>query len=273
MAKKETYEEFVDKFKPKKTTDDCYTPPEVYDLIVDHVNRHVMPLEGHRVLRPFYPGGDYERAEYLPGDVVIDNPPFSIFIKIVRFYQRRGVPFFLFAPALTCGSCFSVPGVTAICTHVSVIYENGAKVNTSFVTNMMGGTHKMIVDGPLCRKLEELQKKDKPDKRKSSLSYDPHLITPAIAGKLAKRGIYFELSSDQCIPVGHVGECQYKVFGSGLLLSDRLATERMAAERMAAERMAAERMAAERQATRERIPITLTAEELAIIEKLNETNE
>ena len=24
----EDYEGFVDKFKPKKTTDDCYTPPE-----------------------------------------------------------------------------------------------------------------------------------------------------------------------------------------------------------------------------------------------------
>lgn len=27
MAYGETYEEFVEKFKPKKTTDDCYTPP------------------------------------------------------------------------------------------------------------------------------------------------------------------------------------------------------------------------------------------------------
>ena len=28
MAKKNIdYEDFVDKFKPKKTTDDCYTPP------------------------------------------------------------------------------------------------------------------------------------------------------------------------------------------------------------------------------------------------------
>lgn len=27
------YEAFVDKFKPKKTTDDCYTPPDVYDTV------------------------------------------------------------------------------------------------------------------------------------------------------------------------------------------------------------------------------------------------
>lgn len=30
MAKGETYTEFVDKFKPKLTTDDCYTPTEIY---------------------------------------------------------------------------------------------------------------------------------------------------------------------------------------------------------------------------------------------------
>lgn len=28
------YDEFVDKFKAKKTTDDCYTPPEVYNAIL-----------------------------------------------------------------------------------------------------------------------------------------------------------------------------------------------------------------------------------------------
>ena len=28
-----TYEGFVEKFKPKLTTDDCYTPPAVYDAV------------------------------------------------------------------------------------------------------------------------------------------------------------------------------------------------------------------------------------------------
>lgn len=31
--KGESYDEFVEKFKPKKTTDDCYTPPEIYEVI------------------------------------------------------------------------------------------------------------------------------------------------------------------------------------------------------------------------------------------------
>lgn len=33
MAYGETYEEFVEKFKPKKTTDDCYTPPLIYEAV------------------------------------------------------------------------------------------------------------------------------------------------------------------------------------------------------------------------------------------------
>lgn len=33
----EDYEAFVGKFKPKKTTDDCYTPPEVYEAVADWV--------------------------------------------------------------------------------------------------------------------------------------------------------------------------------------------------------------------------------------------
>lgn len=34
-TKSKTYEEFVEKFKPKKTTDDCMTPPLVYDAVKD----------------------------------------------------------------------------------------------------------------------------------------------------------------------------------------------------------------------------------------------
>ena len=32
------YEGFVDKFKPRKTTDDCYTPPAIYDEVVRWVD-------------------------------------------------------------------------------------------------------------------------------------------------------------------------------------------------------------------------------------------
>lgn len=29
----EDYKAFVDKFKPKKTTDDCYTPANIYEAV------------------------------------------------------------------------------------------------------------------------------------------------------------------------------------------------------------------------------------------------
>ena len=29
------YQAFVDKFKPKKTTDDCYTPENIYKVVLD----------------------------------------------------------------------------------------------------------------------------------------------------------------------------------------------------------------------------------------------
>ena len=104
MARGESYEEFVQKFEVKRTTDDCYTPPAIYEALLAYIDRRVMPLAGVRVLRPFYPGGDYEREDYGPGDVVIDNPPFSILSKILRHYQARGVRYWLFAPHLTCAN-------------------------------------------------------------------------------------------------------------------------------------------------------------------------
>ena len=54
--KSKTYEEFVEKFKPKKTTDDCYTPPAVYEAVKDWAVKEY-DIEGKEIVRPFYPGG------------------------------------------------------------------------------------------------------------------------------------------------------------------------------------------------------------------------
>ena len=61
MARGETYEEFTAKFEPKRTTDDCYTPPEVYDCVLRWAHREY-GFDLAKVARPFYPGGDYERG-------------------------------------------------------------------------------------------------------------------------------------------------------------------------------------------------------------------
>ena len=132
MARGETYEEFTAKFEPKRTTDDCYTPPEVYDCVLRWAHREY-GFDLAKVARPFYPGGDYEREEYPQGCTVVDNPPFSILSKIVKHYQERGVGFFLFAPTLT---CMGIRNCCKVVTGVGVTYANGASVNTSFVTNL-----------------------------------------------------------------------------------------------------------------------------------------
>lgn len=128
------YTAFVDKFKPKKTTDDCYTPENVYQAVADWVAKEY-GIDPARMVRPFWPGADYEAMEYPEGCVVVDNPPFSILAKIIRHYQERGVRFFLFSPMLTLfGNARE--DVCCIATDLEVIYENGARVKTSFITNL-----------------------------------------------------------------------------------------------------------------------------------------
>ena len=45
------YEAFVDKFKPKLTTDDCYTPPSIYE-IVKHWACNEYGIDPAKVVRP-----------------------------------------------------------------------------------------------------------------------------------------------------------------------------------------------------------------------------
>ena len=43
------YAEFIEKFKPKKTTDDCYTPGNIYDVVpvsYTHLDVYKRQLEG-----------------------------------------------------------------------------------------------------------------------------------------------------------------------------------------------------------------------------------
>lgn len=68
------YEGFVKKFEPKKTTDDCYTPDAVYDAVLDWACKEY-GIRKDGVVRPFWPGGDYENFDYPEDCVVVDNPP------------------------------------------------------------------------------------------------------------------------------------------------------------------------------------------------------
>ena len=243
------YEGFVEKFRPKKTTDDCYTPDNVYAAARDWAVRKYR-LEGAEIVRPFWPGGDYEAFDYPAGCVVIDNPPFSIISKIVRFYHENRIAYFLFAPYLTnlnIGAGLSdVNHVIAPCT---VRYENGAGVPTSFVTNL--GDDFILSAPDLMDAIKKANDANMKAVKKSlpKYVYPDCVVTSALFGYLCHHHTTFALKRSECAFIRGIDALGDKgIFGGGFIISERAAAERVAAERAAAERAAAERAAAERAA-------------------------
>ena len=221
------YEGFVDKFVPKKTTDDCYTPQPIYDAVLEYVGEQV-DLSGKNILRPFKPGGDYENEIYNDNDVVIDNPPFSILSQIVRFYHSRGIPFFLFAPALTLFDSCRINGepITKIVCGVTITYENEAKVSTSFLTNMWGDGA-VIADGDLYTRLDKVNNKP-PTAHLRSYVPPKYLISAARLQKITKRGISLTIPRNELYRVRKLNDGT-AVYGSGFLCSEKAAAEKAAA--------------------------------------------
>ena len=237
------YEAFVEKFKPKKTTDDCYTPPLIYETVRTWACNEY-GIEPDSIVRPFYPGGDYENYNYPDGCTVLDNPPFSILAKICRFYLDRGIRFFLFAPSLT---CFTGKDTRMEMTHIvcdaDITYENGAIVRTAFVTNM-GGDVVARTASDLHDAIEAAMAKIRQENRRElpKYQYPDHILTAAMLQRYSKYGVKFEVRRKDCTRVSKLdaqAEHGKAIFGSGLLLSDAKAAERAAAERAAAERAAA----------------------------------
>lgn len=186
------YDGFVEKFKPKKTTDDCYTPEPVYDVVLDYV-REIVDTTGREIVRPFWPGGDFERFDYPENCIVVDNPSFSIYSKIVRFYTAHGIDFFLFAPALT--QMVVGADVCYIVTMADVTYENGAIVRTSFTTNLLKGVRLRVL-GTLTKRIEAANAKE--DRSVRLTVYPDNVLTVATMGKVAARGVDFDILSEDC---------------------------------------------------------------------------
>jgi hypothetical protein len=239
------YDGFCQKFETKKTTNDCYTPENVYAAVRDWCVKEYN-LAGREIVRPFWPGGDYEAYNYPPDCVVIDNPPFSIVSKIAKWYAATGVSFFLFSPYLT---NFSIGQGDRRIQHIiapcSVTYENSATVDTCFVTNL--DPHFIRSAPDLMDAIEAADKVNRAkDKRElPKYEYPDAVITSARIGYLCKHHTPLTISADDCAFIRKIDTQGDKtIFGGGFLLSERAAAERAAAERAAAERAAAERAAA-----------------------------
>ena len=224
------YQAFVDKFKPKKTTDDCYTPPPVYDAIADWTSEEYK-LDKRRFVRPFYPGGDYQKYDYPAGCVVVDNPPFSILSQICDWYNARGIPFFLFAPGLTCFN--KKAGVCAVCAYAEITYENGANVRTSFLTNLDDARARSAPE--LYRRVMKANNEYQAQFRRElpKYEYPPEVVTAASLGILSQNGVEFAVMPEDCTFIRALDaqrQTGKSIFGGGLLLSAKAAKAAKAAK-------------------------------------------
>lgn len=234
--KTKTYEEFVDKFKVKKTTDDCYTPENIYEVVANYV-ADTYKLDRAKFVRPFYPGGDYEHYDYHDGDIVVDNPPFSIMAQIIHFYAARNIPFFLFANGLTIFSSAASSLCMNICTGITLEYENTAKVCTSFVTNLEECGVRS--DPKLYAALNEANKINVARLHKSvpKYSYPRNVLTAHDVIQMSKYGVDFKVSGRNFVKISCLDsqrKDKKQIFGKGLLLNNAAAAAATAAAAAAA---------------------------------------
>ena len=229
----EEYQAFLEKFEAKKTTDDCYTPDNIYDVVKKWcIERY--GLKGKKIIRPFYPGGDYQKEDYSGDCVVLDNPPFSIISEICEWYTERNIPFFMFAPALTLlGIAKGTMNYVACC--VGVTYANGANVSTSFVTNL--GNKKIVASAELHELVEEANKENlrKMHKELPKYVYPDEVLTSTMLGYMAAHGTSIEIDAKDVHFIRALDsqkESGRGLFGSGFLLSEKAAAEKAAAEKV-----------------------------------------
>lgn len=270
MGKKEEkfndYDGFVEKFKPKKTTDDCYTPPCVYDAVLDWVKRNA-DIKDRPVVRPFWPDADYTKTDYPDGCVVIDNPPFSILSRILKYYEERNIHYFLFSPHLTLLSSNRGCG-TSIVTNSQITYENGAAIPTDFKTNLPDFSDYCVIGCPeLQQAIKEAQSKGRREEKKEKgglpiYSYPDHIVTVSMVANLVDAGLGLHIPAESAVFVRGL-EAQRSIgktiYGGGLLVSDATAEKlKEKASKVKEEKM------------KKTFRFELSETERGIVEKLNE---
>ena len=148
--------------------------------------------------------------KYPENCVVIDNPPFSFLASICDWYNENEIDFFLFSPYLT--------NFTARANHIitdtTITYENGAKVNTSFLTNL--GNVFIESENEGTEKKERTQKK-----------YPSEVLTSTAVGYLSKYGIEFQVKKNECAFIRSLDAQREEgtgTFGGGFLIATKAAT-------------------------------------------------
>ena len=232
------YDAFVEKFKAKHSSDDTFTPKNIYETVRDWSVRRYGIKPGTPIVRPFWPGGDYTKADYPPGCVVIDNPPFSIVKKIVDWYNSYNIRFFIFAPGMSSLSHARDGMTTFISCGNTITFENGASVCVGFLTNMDRDV--------VCRTAPDLHDQLKAandenvkylKKKVTKYLYPKELLTSGRLNFLAINHTPFSISRNRSFHIRKL-DCGTSLFGSFLIADGDalLAAERTAADRAAAGR-------------------------------------
>ena len=234
----------------------------MYEAVLGWAREH-LDIGDRPIVRPFYPGGDFEHFDYPDNCVVIDNPPFSIFARICDWYVEHGIPFLFFAPAMS-----SIrKNLTYIGISCSITYENGANVNTAFVTNMMGDI--ICTTAPDLHKCVKKANDDNLRQSKNAhrnLSFPDCVLRATTLQTMSRAGVEFCVRREQGRVVGQACENKKGEFGNSILLSDIATAEKLTAEKLTAKKLAAEKLAAEKLAAEK---LTLTEKSKAIIAQLN----
>lgn len=227
----EEYNAFLEKFEEAKTTDDCYTPPNIYEAVAEWVAKEYN-LDRASFIRPFYPGGDYQKEDYT-GKIVVDNPPFSILAEIEKWYNDRGIKYFLFSPntsVLQGGRRACAVGVGA-----QITYENGAQVLTSFVTTLDENQVRTAPD--LYQTIAKIDRENTKGRELPKYEYPPEVLTGTKLGYLSKYGQDFrakpEEVSERISTLDSQKDTGKSIFGGGFLLSEKKAAEIKAAKEAA----------------------------------------
>jgi hypothetical protein len=267
------YQEFVKKFEAKRTTDDCYTPDVVYDAVAEWVASEYNVSRANFV-RPFYPGGDYQKEKYKPTDIVVDNPPFSILASIIDWYNERGIRYFLFGPQLTLmgttsNRCACIP------IGVGITYANGANVNTSFATNLEPEDIAFRADARLWKMVNDANREYEKSIRKQlpKFIYPRNVIMTPTLSAFSRLGIDFVAKKSDVYPISELDqqrEAGKAIYGKGYLMSDRLAEERERCEELRAVREVELKAQRDKEARESSQVWELSDREKAIIEQLNQ---
>ena len=235
----EEYQAFLEKFKNKKTTDDCYTPAVVYEAVSNWVSE-TYRIDRRHFERPFYPGGDYQNHNYPSGCVVVDNPPFSILAEILQFYKKKGIKFFLFAPTLTLFSSSSSSSA-ALPVGAAITYENGASVNTSYLTNLEPSNIRVKSAPTLYEAVKKANEENLRALHKElpKYSYPDHIVTSTRVAQYSHYGIDFVVPVDESQPISQLDSQKASgkaIYGKGYLVSEQVKAAKEKAEREKAKR-------------------------------------